>query len=245
MSRIFVTGSADGLGRIAAKILTAQGHRVVLHARNAARGREAMKAVPGAETVLTADLSDLEEIKRLAEDANASGNFDAVIHNAGVYRISNAVTFMVNSLAPYMLTCMIRRPNRLIYLSSGLHMQGKQQMDTNAFREGRFNYSDTKLHMVLLAKAIARKWLGVYANAVNPGWVPTKMGGAGAPDDLQKGAETQAWLAISNDPDALVSGRYFFHKKEKNYLPLADNISLQEDYLKLCEQITGIRFPEE
>jgi NAD(P)-dependent dehydrogenase (short-subunit alcohol dehydrogenase family) len=245
MSRIFVTGSADGLGKIAAKILTAQGHHVVLHARNAARGHEAMKAVPGAETVLTADLSDMEEIKRLAEDANACGNFDAVIHNAGVYRISNAVTFMVNSLAPYILTCMIRRPNRLIYLSSGLHMQGKSQMDTNAFREGRFNYSDTKLHMVLLAKAIARKWHGVYANAVNPGWVPTKMGGAGAPDDLQKGAETQAWLAISNDPEALVRGRYFFHRKEKNYLPVADNISLQEDYLKLCEQITGIRFPEE
>ena len=69
--------------------------------------------------------------------------------------------------------------------------------------------------MVLLAKAIARKWHGVYANAVNPGWVPTKMGGAGAPDDLQKGAETQSWLAISNDPEALVSGRYFFHRKEK------------------------------
>ena len=137
MSRIFITGSADGLGKIAAKILTAQGHRVVLHARNAARGREAMKAVPGAETVLTADLSDMEETKGLAADANASGNFDAVIHNAGVYRISNDVTFMVNSLAPYLLTCLIRRPIRLIYLSSDFICRvGSRWIPMHSWKDG-------------------------------------------------------------------------------------------------------------
>ena len=244
MARILITGSADGLGRIAARILVSQGHNVMLHARNPLRAQEAMKAVPGAENVLTADLSKTEEIISLAEQANSTGRFDAVIHNAGVYRVSNTITFAVNSLAPYILTSMMFRPERLIYLSSGLHMQGSSVMSLEAWHQGRFNYSDTKLHVILLAKIIAAKWKGIYANAVNPGWVPTKMGGAGAPDDLMKGAETQSWLAVSNEPEAQVSGRYFFHKKERNYSSLADNISLQEKFISLCEQITGIRFPE-
>lgn len=243
MSRVFITGSADGLGKIAAGILVSQGHSVVLHARNESRGRQALAGVPGAENVLTADLSDIKEIINLAEQADATGRFDAVIHNAGVYRISNSITFMVNSLAPYILTCMMLRPERLIYLSSGLHSQGRSVMDTDAWQAGRFHYGDTKLHVILLAKAISRKWQGVYANAVNPGWVPTRMGGTGAPDDLIQGAETQTWLAVSNDAGALVSGRYFFHKKERAYLQLADNIALQEKYLKMCEQISGIKFP--
>lgn len=240
MPRIFITGSADGLGLLAAKQLISQGHKVVLHARNTQRGNHAMREAPGAENVLTADLSLMDETIRLAEEANASGTFDAVIHNAGVYRVSNPATFAVNSLAPYILTCLMNRPQRLIYLSSGLHMQGKPEISMKAFREGLYNYSDTKLHVILLAKAISRKWPGVFANAVNPGWVPTKMGGAFASDDLQKGAETQVWLATSNDEEAMVSGRYFFHKKEKYYFQAADNVSLQESYLDLCREITGI-----
>lgn len=241
MARIFITGSADGLGKMAARLLVSQGHSIVLHARNESRGKEAMHEVPGAEKVLTADLSVIDEIKSLADQANTTGRFDAVIHNAGVYRESNATTFTVNSLAPYMLTCLMHRPDRLIYLSSGLHFQGTSTMGIDAWQKGRFTYGDTKLHVLMLAKAISRKWQDVYANAVNPGWVPTKMGGAGAPDNLAKGAETQCWLAVSNDLDARVSGRYFFHKKEKNYLLIADDIILQEKYLAMCEQVSGIR----
>lgn len=76
----------------------------------------------------------------------------------------------------------------------------------------------------ILAKAVARKWSDVLSNAVNPGWVPTKMGGSGASDDLQKGAETQVWLATSED--ARISGRYFFHQKEARYLKKADEVIL-------------------
>jgi len=241
MSRIFITGSADGLGLLAAQLLISQGHKVVLHARNTERANHALHKAPGAENVLTADLSLMDATKRLAEEANASGTFDAVIHNAGVYRVSNPVTFAVNSLAPYILTCLMNRPQRLIYLGSGLHMQGKQEISMKAFREGQYNYGDTKLHVILLSKALSRKWPGVFANAVNPGWVPTKMGGAFAPDNLQKGAETQSWLAVSDDMEVKVSGRYFFHKKEKNYLPAADNVALQEKFLELAEQITALR----
>jgi NAD(P)-dependent dehydrogenase (short-subunit alcohol dehydrogenase family) len=243
MSRIFITGSSDGLGKLAATILLKQGHSVVLHARNSERAEHTLHEVPGAERVLVADLSNKDEIKKLASEANATGRFDAVIHNAGVYRVSNQVTFVVNSLAPYMLTCLMDKPQRLIYLSSGLHMQGSPEMSVKAYNEGRFNYSDTKLHVILLAKAISRKWSRVYANSVNPGWVPTKMGGSSAPDDLYKGAETQAWLAVSGDPEALVSGKYFFHKKEKQSLSVANDEKVQELFLSLCENITAIPFP--
>src|SRR6478672_4204042 len=124
MARIFITGSADGLGQLAAKELVKLGHEVVLHARNAARGKQALENVPGAETVLTADLSSVEETKQLADKVNALGKFDAVIHNAGVYIASAHDIFTVNTLAPYILTCLIKKPKRLIYLSSDLHEGG-------------------------------------------------------------------------------------------------------------------------
>src|ERR1700728_2266197 len=84
MSRIFITGSADGLGQMAARLLVAEGHQVVLHARNKSRANEALKAVPGAETALATDLSSIAETKDLAEEVNRLGAFDAVIHNAGI-----------------------------------------------------------------------------------------------------------------------------------------------------------------
>jgi len=243
MARIFITGSADGLGQLAASALVAQGHEVVLHARNEKRGHEAFDKVPGAETLLTADLSNIEDTKQLAEKVNALGNFDAVIHNAGVYRTSAEEIFTVNTLAPYILTCLIQRPKRLIYLSSGMHLDGHSKLENLRTKVGRITYSDSKLHVLMLCMAVARKWPEVYANAVDPGWVPTKMGGPGAPDDLKKGFETQAWLAVSNDATAKVSGRYFHHQKEHRHNSEADDVQLQERFLSLCEGITGIVFP--
>ena len=214
MARIFITGSTDGLGFLAAKFLLSQGHDVVLHARNEKRLQDAMSKLPQASKVLIADLSSIEDTRKLAEDVNVLGKFDSVIHNAAVYNDQSKIIFNVNTLAPYILTCLIKKPNRLIYLSSGMHLQGDASL-RNFTSSG---YSDSKLHVVILSKAIARKWPDVFSNAVNPGWVPTKMGGRGAPDNLDKGYETQSWLAVSNDEEAKVSGRYFFHKREKNYL---------------------------
>lgn len=243
MSRIFITGSADGLGQLAAEALIAQGHKVVLHARNAERGRDAIKKNPGAESVLTGDLSDIQETKNLAHEVNKSGAFDAVIHNAGVYYAAGRELFAVNTIAPYILTCLIQKPKRLIYLSSGIHEGGRSKLDSFKTNINRITYSDTKLHTLMLCMAAARQWTDVYANAVNPGWVPTKMGGRGAPDNLQKGYETQVWLAVSNDEKAKVSGHYFFHQKQKHHNAEADDIRLQEQFLNLCEEITGVSFP--
>jgi NAD(P)-dependent dehydrogenase (short-subunit alcohol dehydrogenase family) len=243
MARIFITGSADGLGQLAASALLAQGHAVVLHARNEKRSQEALEKVPGAETVLTAELSKIEETKQLAAKVNALGNFDAVIHNAGVYRASTEEIFTVNTLAPYVLTCLIERPQRLIYLSSGMHLDGHSKLENLRTNVSSITYSDSKLHVLMLCKAVARKWPEVYANAVDPGWVPTKMGGSSAPDDLKQGYETQVWLAISNDAKARVSGRYFHHKKEHRHNREADDVKLQERLLSLCEEVTGVPFP--
>lgn len=243
MARIFITGSADGLGQLAAKSLIAQGHQVVLHARNENRAKEALNKVPGAEAVLTADLGSIDETKQLATKVNTLGTFDAVIHNAGVYRTSAKDIFAVNTLAPYILTCLIQKPKRLIYLSSDMHAGGHSKLESFKGDISRITYSDSKLHVVMLCKAVARKWPDIYANALNPGWVPTKMGGRGAPDDLQKGYETQVWLAVSNDEKAKVSGGYFYHKKETPNNPEADDVQLQERFMDLCKQITGVSFP--
>lgn len=243
MARIFITGSADGLGFLAAKALVNEGHHVVLHARNTRRATETKSKLPQAEAVLTADLADIEATKHLAAEANKLGPFDAVIHNAGVYQAPSQLIFAVNTLAPYILTCLIQKSQRLIYLSSGMHLQGRPYFENFNIGANRLSYSDSKLHVLMLSMAVSRKWPGVYSNTVNPGWVPTKMGGRGAPDDLHKGYETQVWLATGNDDKAKVSGRYFHHKEERTFNTTASDITLQEELLHRCEEITGVAFP--
>ena len=256
MSRVFITGSADGLGQMAAKLLVAQGHRVVLHARHAARAREAMRALPGAENALTGDLSSIDETKALAEQVNALGEFDAVVHNAGIGyqertrgKTADGLpgVFAINTLAPYILTSLILKPKRLVYLGSGMHRSGDPTLRDLEWKtrswDGSQAYSDSKLHDVMLAFAIARLWPVVLSNAVDPGWVPTKMGGRGAPDDLSKGAETQAWLAVSDDPAARVTGEYFYHKRPRAVHPAARDRGVQTTLLEACARISGVEMP--
>ena len=212
MSRIFITGSTDGLGLAAARTLIAEGHQVVLHARSSKRAAAVADLAPRAGGVVIGDLSSAVETRSIAEQVNKIGRMDAVIHNAGVYQEPNrgttpeghAKTLAVNTLAPYMLTALIERPDRLIYLSSGMHRGGDGSLRDIDWVERRWDataaYSESKLYLTALAFAVARRWPGVLSNAVDPGWVPTKMGGAGAPDDLTMGYLTQTWLAVSNDP---------------------------------------------
>lgn len=254
--KIFITGSADGLGKMAAELLIKQGHEVTLHARNRQRGEEALKAVPVAKGVLTADLSSMAETKQLAEKANALGTFNAVIHNAGVgYQERNRVNtadgfphvFAVNSLAPYILTALMHKPKRLVYLSSGLHTQGDATLNDLTWTERPWNgfqaYCDSKLHDAMLAFAVARLWPNVFSNAVEPGWVATKMGGPNATGDLSKGPETQAWLAVSEDAEAQQSGKYFFHQREKSPLRSALDITAQDLLLSKMQSLSGISIP--
>ncbi|MGA9408041.1 MAG: SDR family NAD(P)-dependent oxidoreductase [Bacteroidota bacterium] len=258
MSRIFVTGSSDGLGQMAARLLVADGHKVVLHARNQKRANEALSHVPGAEAVVIGDLSSIAETKHVAEQVNALGVFDAVIHNAGIgYRESRRIEtidglshlFAINSLAPYILTCLINKPKRLVYTSSGMHRSGDSSLNDLAWVTRSWNgssaYADTKLHNVILAFAVARKWKDVLSNALEPGWVATKMGGAGAPDSLEEAPKTQVWLATSHEKEALVSGKYFYHKRLKNFHPAAADTVTQEKYISECARLSGVAFAME
>lgn len=257
MARVFVTGSADGLGQMAARRMVEDGHRVVLHARNEKRAKEALAAVPGAETAIAGDLSSIAECKQIAEEVNALGAFDAVIHNAGVgYQEPRRIAtvdglphvFAVNTLAPYILTALIRKPKRLVYLSSGLHRNGDPSLKDLTWSERKWNgssaYADSKLHDVILAFAVAREWPDVLSNALEPGWVATKMGGPNAPDDLDAGAETQVWLATSDDPEAMVSGQYFYHQKRRAPMAAARDEKIQDRLLAECARITGLPFPD-
>ncbi len=255
MSRVFVTGSADGLGLMAARRVVEAGHRVVVHGRNRQRADHALEA-SGAEAAVSGDLESVQETRALAEQVNRLGKFDAVIHNAGVgYRDRQRVetvdglprVFAVNSLAPYILTALITKPERLVYVSSGMHHGADGSLEDLTWAARPWNgsnaYADSKLHDVILAFAVARKWPDVYSNAIEPGWVATKMGGASAPDDLDAAPRTQVWLATSDEPRALVSGKYFYHMRLRQADSAASDESVQEQFLAQCARLSGVAFP--
>jgi NAD(P)-dependent dehydrogenase (short-subunit alcohol dehydrogenase family) len=256
MARIFITGSSDSLGLMAAQLLVEQGHRVVLHARNQQRANETQNKLPAAESVVVGDLTSIAQTKYVAVQVNKLGTFDAIIHNAGIgYREPKRIVtedglphvLAVNTIAPYILTALITRPKRLVYLSSMLHQDGDPSLNDLAWAErpwlGQQAYSDTKLHDVLLAFAIARRWPNVLSNALEPGWVPTRMGGSSATDDLDKAHRTQVWLAACDDLAASVSGEYFYHMEKRRPHPATRDVNTQDRLLDFCSRVTGIELP--
>lgn len=255
MASIFISGSSTGLGLMAGELLAGQGHSVVLHARSADRAADARRALPGAEAVVVGDLSTIAGARSVAEQVNALGGFDAVIHNAAVGHLEPHTptpdglphVFAVNTLAAYILTALIERPKRLVYLSSGMHRGADASLDDILWRDrtwhGSTAYAESKLHDAMLAFAAARRWPSVFSNAVEPGWVATRMGGAGAPDDLDQGHRTQAWLAAGDDPAADVTAGYFYHLQRTEPNPQAHDRALQDRLLAICAEISGVALP--
>jgi NAD(P)-dependent dehydrogenase (short-subunit alcohol dehydrogenase family) len=253
MSRIFITGSSEGLGLMAGQLLEAQGHQVVLHARNGDRAKNARTGLPNVEAVVEGDVSSLTGMRKVAEQANKLGQFDAVIHNVGVgYREARRVetedglphVFAINVMAPYVLTALIKRPRRLTYLSSGMHNRASVNFDDLLWKkrrwEGSTAYAESKLYDAMVAFAVARRWPDVLSNSLEPGWVPTKMGGAGAPGDMEQAHRTQAWLAASDDPAAQVTGEYFYHLRKRAPNPETRDGALQNQLLERCRDLSGI-----
>ncbi|AMJ70790.1 short-chain dehydrogenase [Enterobacter cloacae] len=256
MSRIFISGSSTGLGLMAAELLVQQGHQVVLHARNVSRAEDAQRALPQAEAVVAGDLETIAGARETALRVNDLGHFDAVIHNAAVgYNEAHRVTrdglphvFAINTLSAYILTALIERPQRLVYLSSGMHHHVRANLDDILWRKRRWNgadaYAESKLHNAMLAFALARRWRNVRSNSLEPGWVPTKMGGPHAPDDMDQAHRTQAWLAASHDSAADVTGKYFYHMKRMAANQQALDAALQDRFIDICTEISGIALPE-
>jgi len=240
--RVLVTGSADGLGRAAADTLLAAGHDVVLHVRNRARLRAVGPLLERGARVVVGDLASLDETRAVAEQANAVGRMDAVIHNAGVY--TGPAVMPVNVVAPYVLTMLMHRPVRLVYLSSGAHRGGRPLLSGLDWGGGRVtgSYADSKLFVTALTMALARLWPDVLSNAVDPGWVPTRMGGPNAPDDLRLGHVTQEWLATSDDREALTSGSYWYHQRRSQPHPSVHDEAFQGELLRALASLTGIDF---
>jgi len=239
MARVFITGSAAGLGRAVAQTLLGDGHEIIVHARSAKRLTAVNDLVGRAASAVVGDLADLDQTRAVADEVNQLGRVDAVIHNAGVY--SGPQIMPVNVVAPYLLTALINRPHRLVYLSSGMHRGGRADVagvDWSG-RRRTGSYSDSKLFVTTLAVAVARIWPDVYSNAVDPGWVPTRMGGPGAPDDLRLGHLTQEWLANSDEPEARSSGGYWYHQRLRPPHPAARNTNFQDSLLDALARFTA------
>ena len=253
VSRVFITGSTDGLGLAAALTLVDEGHEVVFHARSAERASAIEDLKPRSLSVVVGDLASDTETRSVADQVNRIGRMNAIIHNAGIYREASrratpeghASILAINTLAPYLLTALIKRPDRLIYLSSGMHQGGGGPVDDIDWKQRPWNatraYSESKLHVATIAAAVARNWPDVVSNAVDPGWVPTKMGGAGAPDDFQMGYQTQTWLATSDDEKAKISGAYWFHRQHRQPAAQVTDPEYQDMLVAKLQELTGVR----
>ncbi|WP_459709034.1 SDR family NAD(P)-dependent oxidoreductase [Actinophytocola sp. KF-1] len=242
MARILITGSSGGLGLMAGQLLLDEGHDVVLHARTKDRD-------PGIADVVVGDFSRMAEVAAVAEQAAGFGPFDAVIHNValGYQEPRRVVTedgfahvFAVNVLAPYLLTALMARPKRLVYLSSGMHLGVSPDLGDLNWERRRWNgsqaYAESKFWDVVLAFGLARRWPDVPVNAVDPGWVATRMGGRGAPDDLSQGHVTQVRLALGEIGG---TGGYYHHREPSRTNPAVHDTDLQDSFLARCAELTG------
>ncbi|WPG97561.1 Hypothetical protein R9X50_00033800 [Acrodontium crateriforme] len=255
MARILITGSSDGIGQAAAKLLADQGHKVTLHARNASRASEAKAAVPKAEGVLIGDLTNIADVKELAKKANDSGPWDAVVHNAGLGPSSSigktadgiGSTFAVNTLAPYILTCLMNKPKRLLYLSSSMHSSGDGSLKDLTWSNRTWDpyqaYCDSKLHDTMLANVVARYWPDVQSCSLDPGWISTKMGGANAPGVVATPSKAIGDYAVGNSGlTGDRTGVYFNPQALKTPHSAANDEKKQEQLLKICEELSGVSF---
>ncbi len=265
--RILVTGATSGVGFLTAKELAAKGCEVVLHGRSAKSASRARAQIieelskPSECSNLSSnlktvwgDFEDLAQIKSVAAQVGEIGRLDAAIHNAGFWQTGGEMKksadglpaiFSVNVLAPYVLTALAPAP-RLVYVASSMASgaSGADAIEDWAWRKRRFSgtsaYSESKLLVTMLAFAIAARYPQIAANTVNPGWVPTKMGGAFAPDDLAQSHLTQVWLATAAQA-AHVSGENFYHMQKERANPDARNSELQARLLALLENLSGVK----
>jgi NAD(P)-dependent dehydrogenase (short-subunit alcohol dehydrogenase family) len=232
------------------------GHDVVLHGRNEARAAAALSQLPDAVGTVVGDLASLSGAREVAEAANALGPFDAVIHNAGIGGGVRERTltgdgleliFQTNVVGPYVVTALMPIAPRMVYLTSGLEAQGVWRPDDLQWAarpwDGMQAYSDSKLHDSMLAIELAARHPEAMVNVVDPGWIKTKLGGPNAWDEVEDGAETQVWLATSDDEAATASGRYVKRREVHEPNPAVRDASARAALVAELERLTGLTLP--
>jgi NAD(P)-dependent dehydrogenase (short-subunit alcohol dehydrogenase family) len=230
MTTVLVTGSTDGIGLRTALTLRARGCDVIVHGRDPQKVAAARNDV-GAVAGLVADLGDLHEVSRLADEASELQP-DVLINNAGIYareRIqapSGEATWVVNHLAASLLADALipamAGGGRVIYVSSIAHSRARLDLEDPEFERRPYNhyaaYAQSKLANLLMARETARR-LGpdstVSVNALHPGVIGTKLLTEGfqveGRDDLDAGSATSVFLALDADPR--ITGEYFVRSR--------------------------------
>jgi NAD(P)-dependent dehydrogenase (short-subunit alcohol dehydrogenase family) len=225
--RILVTGSTDGLGRRVAAELARRGAHVIVHGRDPAKVDEAVGETGAAEG-LVADLADLAQVRRLADEA---GELDTLVNNAGVIepeRRESAdgyeLTLAVNHLSHFLLTELVlprvREPARIVNVSS----IGQAPLDWDDLMfvrgyEGYTAYAKSKLAQVLFTMELAERLAGreITVNALHPATLmATKIvtGNLGHPrSSVEEGVEAVVRLVADPELDG-VSGRFFDGTRE-------------------------------
>jgi len=246
MSTIVLTGATDGIGLATTRLLLAQGHRVLVHARSEERGRPVVDALSGDAVLVTGDLADLTEVVALARQVTQQGAPDVLVHNAGVWVRGSTppvsadgfeTTFAVNVLAPHLLTALLgeQLSGRLIWLGSGMAGSGRPDpARLGAERSSGQAYADSKACDVALAQAWGRRLPGVASAALDPGWVKTKLASAGAPGTVDSSADSLAFCCTEAD---LSRAPYW-----KNRRPLAvpqrlRDPALQDAIAEACDRL--------
>jgi NAD(P)-dependent dehydrogenase (short-subunit alcohol dehydrogenase family) len=249
MAVIGITGSTDGIGRATARLLLADGHRVLIHARSRERGEPVAKALAGDVALVVGDLARIDDVRRLADQAREDGPIVTWVHNAGVWvrgstpRTSadgHETTFAVNVLAPHLLTHLLsdELQGRLLWLGSGLAGSARPQPAAlGRETDPRRAYAESKACDVALALAWNRRLPDVISVAVDPGWVKTKLASPGAPGDVSSSADTIAFCCTAPD---LASAPYWKNRAPTPVPgPLRDP-ALQDAIFAACDRMVGV-----
>ena len=155
-----------------------------------------------------------------------------------------SAVFAVNTLAPYILTCLMEKPkSRILFMSSDSHFGGDETLKDCTTS---FSYANSKLHDTMLSKAFARRWTDVQSVSMHPGWLKTKMGGSSAPGTTAKSSQVLTeWSAGEGFAAKLSSGAFFTTDGEQSPHGGADNIKKQEELMKICRDISNVAVPGE
>ena len=251
---VLVTGATDGIGEEIARQLVARGIGVIVHGRNAEKAEAAAERV-GTGEIAVADLASFAQVRAMAADVE--GRFErlgGLVNNAGIgygtapprntrTEDGHEPTWQVNFLSAFLLTQLLRerlKGGRVVHVSSGVHSSGSVDLEHPDEPRYATPYAQSKIALVMLAREQGERWApdgGPAVNACSPGWIATKMGGAGG-GQLQDGADTPVWMLTEPSLEG-VTGRYFWQRREEEPNPQAEDAGARERLVELARAATA------